>query len=86
MKTLPLSEVKAKLSELVDRVVSNNEKITITKNGRAVAVLVGLDEFESWKETFAIQSDRAFLSEIRKGVQLLKTKKVRRCTLDELFK
>jgi antitoxin YefM len=86
MKTLSLSKVKAKLGKLVGRVVSHHEKITITKNGRAVAMLIGLDEFENWKETFAIQSDREFVFEIRKGIQLLKTKKVRRCTLDELFK
>jgi hypothetical protein len=34
MKTLPLSEVKMKLSELVDRVHSTDEEVVITKNGR----------------------------------------------------
>ena len=34
MKVLPLSEVKTKLSELVDVVERRDESITITRNGR----------------------------------------------------
>jgi prevent-host-death family protein len=86
MKTLPLSEVKTRLSELVDRVTSTDEEITITKNGRPAAVLVSSDEFESWKETLAIQSDPELMTEIRKGLRSLKSKKTKRYTLDELFK
>jgi len=33
MKTLPLSEVKTKLSGLVDEVLSTDEEVVITKNG-----------------------------------------------------
>ena len=51
MKTLSLSEVKMKLSELVEKVHSTDEEIIITKNGRPAAVLVSHDEYESWKET-----------------------------------
>jgi prevent-host-death family protein len=86
MKTLPLSEVKSRLSELVDRVHSLDEEITITKNGRAAAVLVSSDEFESWKETLAIQSDRGLMREIRKGLRALRSKKVKPVTLDALLK
>jgi antitoxin YefM len=86
MKTLPLSEVKTRLSELVDKVTSTDEEITITKNGRPAAVLVSSDEFESWKETLAIQSDSELMTEIRKGLRSLKSKKTKRYTLDELFK
>lgn len=86
MKTLPLSEVKTRLSELVDKVTSTDEEITITKNGRPAAVLVSSDEFESWKETLAIQSDPELMTEIRKGLRSLKSKKTKRFSLDELFK
>ena len=40
MKTLSLSEAKAKLSGLVERVGNTDEEIVITKNGRPVAILV----------------------------------------------
>jgi len=84
VKTLPLSEVKMKLSELVDAVQSRDEEITITRNGKPVAVLVSSDQFQSWQETLLIRSDRDLMAEIRQGIQRLK-KNRRLYTLDELF-
>ena len=68
MKTLSLSEVKMKLSELVDRVHSTDEEVVITKNGRPAAVLVSPEEFDSWKETIEILSSRDLMYEIRRGL------------------
>jgi len=86
MKTLPLSEAKAKLSGLVERVSAHDEEVTITKNGRAAAILVSPGEFESWKETVAIRGDAALMREIRIGLKALKTRKAKLYTLDELFR
>ena len=44
MKTMPLSEVKTKLSELVDAVERQDEVVTITRNGKPVAIIVSKDE------------------------------------------
>ena len=85
MKTLSLSEAKMKLSALVDSVSTTDEEITITKNGRPVAILVSPDEFESWKETGTILSDKDLMSEIRKGLKALKGKGANIYTLEELF-
>ena len=84
MKTLSLSEAKMKLSELVDKVHSTDEEVMITKNGRPAAVMISPDEFESWKETIYIQSDRDLMAEIKKGLTALK-KKGKLYTLEELF-
>ena len=65
MKTLSLSEVKMKLSGLVEAVQATDEEIVITKNGKPAAVLVSPDEFESWRETNAVRSDPALMEEIR---------------------
>ncbi len=86
MKTLPLSEVKTNLSKIVDAVMTTDEEVVITKNGRSAAVLVSAEEFESWQETRAVQSDQELMAEIRKGLRSLKSKKARLYTLDELFK
>jgi prevent-host-death family protein len=84
MKTLPLSEVKMKLSQLVEEIRSRDEQITITRHGKPAAVLVSPDEFESWQETLAIRSDAEFMEEIRRGLRsLAKTK--RRYALKELL-
>lgn len=84
MKVLPLSEVKMKLSQLVQEVVSVDEEITITRNGKPVAVLVSPDEFDSWKETLTIRADMELMAEIRRGLESLKTKR-KLYTLEELF-
>jgi antitoxin YefM len=86
MKTLPLSEVKMKLSALVDEVNATDEEIVVTKNGRPAAILVSPDEYEGWKETVAIRSDPAFLEEIKNGLARLKEEKQTKLySLEELF-
>ena len=84
MKVLPLSEVKTKFSALVDVVERRDEPITITRNGKPIAIIVSKDEYDGWQETVEILQDRQFLKEIRDGVRrLARTKK--RYTVDELF-
>jgi prevent-host-death family protein len=85
MKTLSLSEAKAGLSGLVDEVERRDEEIIITRNGRPAAVLVSPEEYESWRETLAIRSDRDLMREIRAGVAALKARRARLYTLQELF-
>lgn len=85
MKTLPLSEAKSKLSNLVERVNANDEEVVITRNGRAAAVLVSPGEFESWKETVAVRGDAALMREIKSGLAALKARKSKLYTLEDLL-
>jgi antitoxin YefM len=84
MKTVPLAEAKAKLSRLIDEIDSWDEEVTITRNGKVAAVMIGPDQFAGWKETLAIQSDPALMAEIRRGIARLRRAK-RSYTLQELF-
>ncbi len=84
MKVIPLSEVKMKLSQLVEEVSSLDEEITITRHGKPVAIIVSPDEFDSWKETLAIRADAELMAEIRRGLEDIK-KKRKLYTLEELF-
>jgi len=84
MKILPLSEVKMKLSQLVEEVVSRDEEITITRHGKPVAIIVSPDEFDSWQETLAIRADADLMAEIRRGLEAIK-KRRKLYTLAELF-
>jgi antitoxin YefM len=85
MKTLPLSEVKMKLSAIVDHVEATDEEIVITRNGRPAAILVSPDEYESWKETVVVKSRPELMDEIKNGLQQLKDRKAKLYTLEELF-
>ncbi len=84
MKVLPLSEVKTKLSELVDVVESRDEEVTITRNGKPIAIIVSKDEYDGWKETVEILKDPEFMKEIRAGIRALRRTK-KRYTIEELF-
>ena len=84
MKVVPLSEVKMMLSQLVEEVSSLDEEITITRNGKPVAIIVSPDEFDSWKETLAIRADTELMAEICRGLADIR-KKRKLYTLEELF-
>jgi prevent-host-death family protein len=68
MEMLPLSVVKARLSELVDRVEGDDERIVVTRNGRPAAVLVSAADLESLEETLAVLSDPELMKQIREGI------------------
>ena len=85
MKTLSLSEVKMKLSGLVEQVQATDEEVVITRNGSPAAVLISPDEFESLKETVVVRSDDNLMRDIRQGLRDLKRRKAKLYTLEELF-
>jgi antitoxin YefM len=81
-RTLPLADIKAHLSEIVDRVESEHERIVLTRNGRAAAVIMSPEDLEALEDTLELMSDPKALREIRKAQgELAKGKGV---TADEL--
>ena len=86
MKTLSLSDVKARLSGLVDEVERRDEEIVITRNGQPAAVLVSPDDYDSCKETLAVRSDKALMREIKAGLAAIKSGKARRHSIEKLLK
>jgi prevent-host-death family protein len=57
MTTLPLSEVKARLSEIAEEVATTHERVQITKNGRDYVVLLAAEDLESIEATLELLSD-----------------------------
>ena len=66
-KTLPISEVKTRLPELVKGVSERDDEIVITRNGRPAAIIVSLDEYEGLRETLEILGDPKLMAQIRRG-------------------
>jgi len=66
-KTLPISEVKARLPELVTGVEDREEEIVVTRNGKPAAVLVNYAEYERLKETLDVLSDPGMMRQIRES-------------------
>ena len=64
-RILPISEVKARLPELVVGVLEREEEIVVTRNGRPAAMLVNVDEYARLKETLDVLSDPDMMRQIR---------------------
>jgi prevent-host-death family protein len=67
MTTLPLAEVRANLSKLVDEAVRTHQRIEVTRQGRRAAVILSADDYDSIMETLAVLSDQELMREIRES-------------------
>ena len=59
-----VNDIVVAYGELVSAVEGTWERVTITKNGKPVAVLIAVDDLESLTETLAILSDPEAMSAI----------------------
>src|SRR5207249_6527565 len=66
-ETLPLAEIKAHLSEIVDRVEGQHERVTLTRNGRPAAVLISPEDLEALEDTLELLSDPKARREIERA-------------------
>ena len=72
MTTLSLSEIKARLSELVDLVEREHERIVLTRNGVPAAVLMSPADLQALEDTLELLSDptaRAEIEAARREIQ-----------------
>lgn len=65
--TLSLAEIKAHLSEIVDRIEGQHQRITLTRNGRPAAVLLSPADLEALEDTVEILSSPDALAEIERA-------------------
>ncbi len=68
-ETLPLASVKAHLSELIERISAQHDRILVTRNGRPAAVLLSPEDLESLEETLAVLSDPALRKQVGMGLK-----------------
>ena len=62
-----LREVRDHFSEVVDRVELHHERVTVTRNGRPVAVLISPADLAELEETLDVLSDPDALAVIREA-------------------
>jgi antitoxin YefM len=65
MTTIPLSEAKARLSEVADEVDRTHDRVHITRNGREYVVLMSAEDLESLEATIELLADPAAMARIR---------------------
>ena len=71
-KTVPFTEARSSLSELLDFVQSEQEHVVITRNGKNVGLLMSMDEWESWEETLEVLQDEDLLEALKRSEEDVK--------------
>ena len=66
-ETLPLAQIKAHLSEIVDKVEGQHERVVLTRNGRPAAVLISPDDLEALEDTLELLADPQARAEIERA-------------------
>jgi antitoxin YefM len=62
-----LRAVRDHFSEVIDRVEGQHERVVVTRNGRAAAVLISPDDLAQLEETIDVLGDPEALAEIREA-------------------
>jgi antitoxin YefM len=83
VEQMALKDVKNHLSEVVDKVEREHERVVITKHGRPAAVVVSVDDLESLEQTLDIQSRPALIKQIRKSLDDLQGEGAEALSKDE---
>jgi len=66
-ETLPLAEIKAHLSEIVDRVEGHHERVILTRNGRPAAVIISPEDLEALEDALELLADPEARTEIEQA-------------------
>lgn len=64
---VPLSDVKNRLSEVVEQIERQHGRVVITKHGRPSAVILSIEDLESLEETLEVMRDPALLELVREA-------------------
>jgi antitoxin YefM len=67
MTTIPLADVKARLSAVLDEVRDTHERVVITRNGRPEAVILSVADLDALEETLDILATPGALEQIRQA-------------------
>jgi prevent-host-death family protein len=67
MSTEPWRSVRDHLSEVIDRVEHQHERVIVTRNGHAAAVLISPEDLAQLEETIDVLSDPDALADIREA-------------------
>ncbi len=64
MDSVPFTRAKAQLSEIVDRVEREHQRLAVTRHGKTAAVLINSDDLASLEETVEIMRDPDLMASI----------------------
>jgi antitoxin YefM len=84
MDAITINQAKQDINRLIEQVISDAEPTIICNDQGQKAVLLSLDEYNSWEETHYLLSNPANADHLRRSIQEDKAGKVIEPKLDEL--
>lgn len=75
MKTLSYSAVRNNLAKAIDQVNEDHAPIIITRQKGASAVLVSMEDYESWQETAYLARSPAMRRRLRSAINQIESRK-----------
>ena len=65
---MALRDVKNRLSEVVDQVEREHDRVVITRHGKPAAVVISTDDLASLEETLEVVSRPKLLAQVRESL------------------
>ena len=82
---MALREVKNRLSEVVDQVEREHDRVVITRHGKAAAVVISTDDLESLEETLKVVSRAKLVDQVRASLAELAAGEAEVLSKDEIL-
>jgi len=83
---MTLRDVKNRLSEVVDQVEREHDRVIITKHGRPAAVVLSVADLESLEETLDLMARPKLLAQVRDSLAELQSGRAQELTRDQARK
>ena len=84
--SMALKDVKDHLSEVVDQVEREHDRVVITKHGRPAAVVVSIDDLASLEETLDVAGRPQLMRQIRSSLSDLAAGEAEVLSKDEILR
>lgn len=83
-KSVTLKELRPNLPRIINEIDSKMDRFIITKRGKAVALVMSIDDYESLLETIDVLSDKKLMGKIKRAEADIKNGSVK--ALDKVEK
>ena len=68
-KELPITEARAKLTQIANDLVGSQDTVTVTNRGKPMMTLIGYEMYESIMESLEIMSDPDLMAQLRQSLR-----------------
>ena len=68
-REMPITEARAKLTQVANDLVDSQDTVTVTTRGKPVMTLIGYEMYESIMESLEVMSDPELMAQLRKSLR-----------------